>query len=185
MSIDWTEADVDILAPIIRARGVETDLANADLVGYANAARDEIAERAHLGAGLIRRHDGAQRYIFLNPPIGTLTSVVENGLLLIEDTDFRIGAGGGYIERISDGYPRLFGRWVVTTYDAGATDDRYDRVVIDLVKLALNFTGLDSQRDGDYAEEQKGARGGGSSLNYQAERENLIAELISVGVGFA
>jgi hypothetical protein len=185
MSIDWTESDVDVLGPIIRARGVETDLENAELVGYANAAREEIAARLHIGDAIVRRSDGGQRYIFLDPPVGTLTSVFENGIELTVDTDFRLGGGGAYIERLLDGFPAYFGRWVVTTYDAGATGDRYDRVVIDLVKLALEYSGLDSRRDGDYAEESKGARGGGGQHNYQLEREILVSELVNTGVGFA
>ena len=44
---------------------------------------------------------------------------------------------------------------------------------------------MDSRRDGDYAEESKGARGGGAQHNYQLEREALISELVTVGVGFA
>lgn len=185
MSIDWTEADVDVLGPIIRARGVETDLENADLVAYANAAREEIATRLGTGEAIVRRHDGGQRYIFLNPPIGTLGSVFENGIELTVDVDFRVGGSGAYIERLLDGYSATFGSWVVTTYDSTVAGDRYDRVVIDLVKLALEYSGLDSRRDGDYAEEAKGARGGGAQHNYQLEREALISELVNVGVGFA
>jgi hypothetical protein len=185
MSIDWAESDVDVLGPIIRARGVESDLGNAELVAYAAAAREEIAQRLGTGDATVRRHDGGQRYIFLNPPIGTLDTVTENDDELVEDTDFRIGGGGAYIERLRDGFPAYFGPWVVTTYDSTVGGDRYDRVVIDLIKLALEYSGLDSRRDGDYAEESKGARGGGGQHNYQMERDLLISELVSVGVGFA
>ena len=184
MSIDWTEDDATVAAAV-RARGVETDLADADLVAYATSAREEIAARLGTGNAIVRRNDGGQRYIFLNPPIGTLDTVFENDIELVEDTDFRIGGGGAYIERIQDGYPRVFGSWVVTSYDSAVGGDRYDRVVIDLVKLALEYSGLDSRRDGDYAEESKGARGGGAQHNYQLEREILISELVTVGVGFA
>lgn len=185
MSIDWTEDDPAVLGPIIRARGVESDLANADLMAYATAAREEIAQRLGSGEAIVRRHDGGQRYIFLDPPIGTLDTVTENGEELTVDVDFRVGGGGAYIERLLDGFPGYFGRWVVTTYDSTVGGDRYDRVVIDLVKLALEYSGLDSRRDGDYAEESKGARGGGGQHNYQLERELLISELVNVGVGFA
>jgi hypothetical protein len=184
VSIDWTDDEATVAAAI-RARGVESDLEDADLVAHATAAREEIAARLGTASGIVRRNDGGQRYIFLNPPIGTLSSVFENGIELTEDTDFRIGGGGAYIERLLDGYPGTFGSWVVTTYDSTVSGDRYDRVVIDLVKLALEYSGLDSRRDGDYAEESKGARGGGAQHNYQLEREILISELVTVGVGFA
>src|SRR5688500_494683 len=184
MSITWSGSAASVAAAL-RARGVESDLADADLVAIASSAREEIAARIGTGEDIVRRHDGGQRYIFLYPPAGTIGSVTEDGITLTVDVDYRVGGGGAYIERISDTYPRLFGRWVTTTYDSTITGDRYDRVVVDLVKLALEYTGLDSRRDGDYAEESKGARGGGAQHNYQLEREALISELVPVGVGFA
>ena len=184
MSIDWDAAE-DVVAAAIRARGVETDLGDAELVSKAAAERESIARRLGTTEAIVRRFDGGFRYLFLDPPIVTLDTVTEYGVELVEGTDFRIGPGGAYIERLVDGYPGTFGSYVIATYDATPNGDLYDRVVIDLLKLDLNYSGLDSQRDGDYAEESKGARGGGGQLNYQTERDQLISELVPVGVGFA
>ena len=184
MSIDWDGAEATVAAAI-RAHGIETDLGDAELVSKAAAERESIARRLGTTEAIVRNFDGGFRYLFLDPPIGTLTTVTEDGTLLVEDTDFRIGPGGTYIERLLDGYPGTFGRYVIATYDATPNGDLYDRVVIDLLKLDLNYSGLDSVRDGDYAEEAKGARGGGGQQNYQTERDLIISELVPVGVGFA
>jgi hypothetical protein len=187
VSIDWdgTEAAV---AAALRARGIETDRQDAELVAAATAARLEIAQRIGPQEGVIAYPvGGVSQYIWVNPPIGSLTSVVENGVTLTVDEDFRVRGSGGYIERLSvDGYPIIWGLHPVITYDAAvATDDRYDRVVVDLIKLQLEYSGLDSRRDGDYAEESKGARGGGGQQTYMIEREALISELVPTGIGFA
>ena len=184
MSIDWDGATATVAAAI-RARGVETDLGDAELVSKAAAERESIARRLGTTEDIVRRFDGGYRYLFLDPPIGTLTSVTEDGTPLVLDTGFRVGPGGAYIERLDAGVPTYFGRFVTVTYDATPNGDLYDRVVIDLLKLDLNYSGLDSVRDGDYAEESKGARGGGGQNNYQAERDLLIAELMSAGMAFA
>lgn len=184
MSIDWT-GDTATVAAAIRALGVESDLDDAQLVSKASAERDSIARRLGTTEAIVRRFDGGFRYLFFSPPIGTLTSVTEDGTPLVEDTGFRVGPGGAYIERLNTGYPSTFGRWVEVTYDATPSGDLYDRVVVDLLKLNLNYSGLDSVRDGDYAEEAKGARGGGTANNYHVERELLISELVSGGLTFA
>lgn len=185
MSIDWNGAEATVAAAI-RARGVESDLTDAALVGYANAARQEIGVRVGATDAIVRRSDGGVRYIFVHPPIGTLDTVTEAGTTLVEDTDFRVGTDGTYIERLDGtyGHPRRFGPSVEISYDFGIGDDRYDRVVIDLIKLALEYSGLDSRRDGDYAEEGAGARGGGLN-GYQQQRDQIISELTTGGVIFA
>lgn len=123
MSIDWTASDATVGAAL-RARGVESDLADAALKAFATAAVEAIAAR---------------------------------------------NVGITY--------------YAASTYDPEAPSARYDGVVIDLVKLVLEFSGLDSRRDGDYAEESAGARSGGKS--YQEMREEIISELIPPGITFA
>lgn len=181
--IDWDGTATEV-ADALRARGIETDLSNADLVAYAEAARAEIAARIGETTGIVRRFDGGQRYLFVSPAIGTVTSLTEDGTPLTDGTTYRIGPGGAYVERIEDGYPRRFGSWIELTYNAAAQDDRYDRVVVDLVKLAIAFSGYDSRRDGDYAEEAAGARGGGLN-GYQQQRDLLISELVGSEALFA
>lgn len=180
MSIDWTGTTATVAAAI-RAAGVETDLADADLVAKASAARQEIAARGYgPGTDVVYRTAGwGQTLLELPQPAAAVTEVLIDGDEILADGDgYRIRPGGRYLERLSGGY--VIG-WAATevaiTFDAAATDERYDRVVIDLVKLALEYSGLDSRRDGDYGEESMGARGGGGQRNYASEREALIAEL--------
>lgn len=176
--VDWTvEATA---ATALRARGVESDLTDAALHAYAKDAVAEIAARGYgPQSGLVRYVDGwGQRLVTLSPPAATISEVTEEGIEVTEDdaSGFRVISGGQFLERLQFGYASTWSGRVVVTYDAQAADDRYDRVVVDLVKLALQYSGLDSRRDGDYAEEAAGARGGGLN-SYQMQREQLISEL--------
>jgi hypothetical protein len=185
MSIDWT-ADEATVAAALRARGVESDLEDADLAAYASAAVEEIAKRG-LGpqTSLVVNAVGGGTLIELDPPASVILEVYENGTALDDDEDgYRLRPGGQYLERLSGGYRVSWGGLVEITMDAGTVSDRYDRVVVDLVKLALQFSGLDARRDGDYSEESMGARSGGQE-GYQSQRNALISELMPAGIGFA
>jgi hypothetical protein len=176
MSITWT-ATAATLAAAMRARGVESDLPDADLKAYASAAIEEIAAR---GYGPLADVEwvayGSGSLISLNPPAAVIADVEEDGIELTEDVDYRLRRGGLFLERLSLGFVVNWGDRITGTTKLATASDRYDRVVIDLVKLALEFSGLDSRRDGDYAEEAIGARGGGRE-GYQEKRDELISEL--------
>ena len=80
----------------------------------------------------------------------------------------------------SVGWPSVELDVVIAYTPASAAEDtptasRTDRVVIDLCKLAIQYSGLASERAGDYAY---------TSKEYQAERESLLKEL-APKVGFA
>jgi hypothetical protein len=186
VSIDWTAADATVAAAV-RARGVETDLADADLAAYARAAVDEIAGR---GFGpqtdvVLNAVGTSQLLIALDPPASTVTEVIEDDITLDDDEDgYRLRPGGAFLERLDAGYQTGWSGLIAITYDAAPANDRYDRVVVDLVKLALQFSGLDSRRDGDHAEEAMGARSGGQE-GYQSQRDSLISELAPAGISFA
>jgi hypothetical protein len=186
MSIDWTASDATVAAAV-RARGVETDLSDADLAAYARGSVGEIAARG-LGPQtdvLLNAVGTGQTLITLDPPASVILEVIEADVTLDEDDDgYRLRSGGVFLERLSAGYRVGWGGLLQITYDAAPASDRYDRVVIDLVKLALEFSGLDSRRDGDYAEESMGARSGGQE-GYQDQRNALIAELVPAGISFA
>lgn len=177
--IDWTDAAATVAAAL-RARGIESDLADADLKAFATAAVDEIAARGFGPQTDVTLHvdSWGQRFITLSPPAASVTSVTEEGTLLAADDDgYRVRPGGLFLERLSGGYPIGWRGRVVIIYDALTATERYDRVVVDLVKLALEFSGLASRADGDYREQ--------GQPDYQAERERLIDELAPAGVGFA
>ena len=187
MSVDWTdEADA---AAFLRADGIETDLSDGALHAKARAEVQAIAARG-LGpaSGIVSYVDGlGQRFIAITPAAASVSEVLEDGIELAEVLEdgielaadangYRLREGGTTLERLLSGYPHRWHGRVVITYDAAPADERYDRVVSDLVKLALQYSGLDARRDGDYSEESIGARGGGQK-SYQDERDALIAEL--------
>jgi hypothetical protein len=185
MSIDWT-ADAATVGAALRARGVETDLEDADLKAYATGAVEAIAARG-LGpqTSLVVNATGGGTLIELDPPAGLILEVIEDGVTLDEDEDgYRLRPSGQFLERLSGGYRVTWGALIEITMDTAAASDRYDGVVVDLVKLALQFSGLDSRRDGDYAEESMGARSGGQE-GYQDQRNALISELVPAGISFA
>lgn len=174
--VDWT--DEEEAATFLRDQGVETDLSDAALHAKALAAVQSIAARGFgpqtdITAHLVGRY---QTLIELAPPAATISSIEEEGVPLVADTHYRIRPGGRFIERLENGYTRVWSGRVVVIYDAQPANERYDSVVTDLVKLSIEYSGLDSRRDGDYAEEAAGARGGGLN-SYQLQREQLISEL--------
>lgn len=185
MSVDWTDEPAADAA--LRARGVETDLVASALHPFALSAVEEIAARG-LGpaTGIVTHVDGwGQRYITLSPPASDITTVTEDDLAVAAGADgYRLLTGGVMLERLLDGYPYRWSGRVVVTYDALPVGDRYDRVVVDLVKLALQYSGLEARRDGDYSEEAIGARSGGQR-DYQSERDALISELVPADQVFA
>ncbi len=182
MAIDWTAVDATVAAAV-RARGVETDLSDAALAAFARAAVEEIGTRLGDRTGIVARHDGGVQYVFLSTPAATITSITENGVTL-DAAEYQSEFGGRALSRISVyGFKTLWGGPLVITYDASALadTDRYDRVVIDLVKLAITYDGSDkAHSSGDYSES--------ASLTpdaYQREREELIGELTGSRWGVA
>lgn len=187
MAVDWTvEATA---AAALRARGVESDLSDAALHAFALDATAALDKRLGDLSAIVHEAPysayGGQ-YLFLSVPVASIASIVENGVPLVAGTDYRVVFGGRAIERISSGYPAGWGYPVTVTYDAAAVDtDTYDRIVVDLVKLALSYQGTAERSDGDYREAAMGARAGGTAGGYQDERESILSELAGARWGVA
>lgn len=114
-----------------------------------------------------------RRHIWTKQKISSVTSVKEGVTLadadlttLVEDTDYRVINDGWGIERIDTDFLKR----VVIVYAPESDSDRRDRVTIDLVKLAIQFNGLDSERVGDWQ---------GSHMDYQKTREEILSTLKS------
>lgn len=181
MAVDWTDETAAATA-LREVYGIESDLSDAALFAHARAAVAEIAARIPFGGTHVRYAPAGGRYVRLHPPAATLTTVVEAGETLLEDTDFRLLLDGRILDRQVNGETYRWGSETVITYVAPTADERYDRVVADLVTLSLQYVGLDSVRDGDYAEEAAGARGG-SQNGYQQQRDLIISELVPSSAG--
>jgi hypothetical protein len=183
--IDWEGTDEEVAAAI-RARGVETDLGDEELVAVATAARGDIAARGYgpLDALNFTLY-GLGHLLPLPHAAASVSAIVEEDIALTDGTHYRLTPGGLYLERLYAGYPSVWNGRVTGTIAASATDDRYDRVVVDIVKLTLEYSGLARRRDGDYSEDAIGARDGGTAGSYAEERAALIEQLAPATVPFA
>lgn len=95
-----------------------------------------------------------RRRIWTRQRIGSVTSVKEGPTqadddltTLVADTDYRVIRNGRAIERIGVDFDRK----VIIVYTPENDADRRDRVTIDLVKLAVQYNGLKSEKAGDFA----------------------------------
>jgi hypothetical protein len=182
MSVDWTdEAEA---AAAVRSR-LETDLTDSALHALAQAAVGEIASRGIGPRTFNFTAIGDGSLIALPAPAASVASIIEEGVPLTADTHYRLRPGGLFLERIYAGHPSVWYGRITGSLTTAAADERYDRVVVDLVKLAVEYSGLARRADGDYREDAMGARAGGTAGGYQEEREALISELMPASVGFA
>lgn len=142
---------------------VETDLPDATLTIYANAAQADV-ETAAADSERTVHLDGGTRTLGLPGP-ATVGTVTEAGTDLTAGTDFRVEHAGMTLRRLPTGR-----RWRATTVvytpaDATATKER---VFVDLVKLAVAYRGLQSETAGDWS---------GTNPDYQAERDRILSAL--------
>lgn len=162
---------------------IETDLGDVALQRLIDDAERDIESRHGVFSGRVdtlfaNRH---VRRIYPQRSVVTVTEIVE----VIGETettlavdDYRVLMNGRIIERRNDGTnPRwTWGDRVEVTYDAVDETVRIDRVTIDLVKLAIAYSGYASQQ---------GPEVGERVLDYRAEREKLLGSLASGGRLFA
>lgn len=113
--------------------------------------------------------------IFLSRPASSIVTVVEYTSATLSrtlaSTDYRLEFGGQALQRLSTGgTPSLSWGWraVITMYLDQADNVRRRRVVIDLVRLAIQHTGLAAERAGDYNM---------TAAQYQSERDRILSEL--------
>lgn len=163
----------------------ETDLGDTALGRLIADAESEIDRRFGPAAAVTEMQHGGGRYLFLARPASSVTQVVEADVTPFGETevtlsasDYRIWYGGRALERLVTGTnPRdIWGTRVTVTYTPEDDTARRTRVVIDLVKLAVQYTALSSESSGDYSRNTSGTY-------YQQERERILRAL--EGVRFA
>ena len=145
MSIDWTAVAATVAAAL-RARGVESDLADVDLAAYASAAVEEIAKRLGPVSDIELHTDGwGQRYISLDPPAATWAVPVTLATSLAVDDIIDTAADHGLVAGQTVRFTTLTGGaglvagttyWVTST-SLGA---RTFRVAASSGGVALGFT---------------------------------------------
>lgn len=131
---------------------------------------------------------GQSRYIFLDRPVGAITSITEYfpdpiGIsgVVVDSTDYRILNGGTLLERW--GYGTHPADWwsdrVEIVYDAVDDSAERNRVLLKLIQLDINRApGLSEIKIGDYLEQQRGEA-------YDDEREAILASLVPSPFTFA
>lgn len=162
---------------------LETDLVDDALQRLIDDAESEIDERhGSLLTQTDEYHgDTMSNAVFLKRKATMITTVIEEiksgggyeATTLAAD-DYELRYGGRQLRRLIDGTnPRsCWGDTVTVTYTPQDDTNRRIRVTIDMVKLAVVFNGLDSEKIGDYAAQ---------STKYEARRQELINRLTSWG----
>lgn len=160
---------------------LETDIASANLQQLINDAEEAIISAYGEEGSQTDTIDGLGRFLFLSRPAVAITNVTET--IGITDTDlssndYRIRGGGWRLERLSTGTnPQdLWGDEIVVSYQPTDDTSRRKRVGIDLVRLALQHSGLGSVRDGDHSETAK---------DYERERQRILSTLRTRQRGWA
>lgn len=151
---------------------IETDLSDAELQRMIDSAEQDIVD--HYGAHLTQTDESQENklstHLFLSRPASTITTVTEtmisDGVRTetvldsgdeSETPDYHLTSDGWRIQRLSDGTnPRsTWGDEVEVSYVPASEAAKRQGVLIQLVKLDVQFNGLDVDRVGDYSREQK------------------------------
>lgn len=169
---------------VLRAH-LETDLGDEALQRVIDDAESEINELAGLLGTSVDEVQGAtlSTALFLSrraTEISTIIEEIRSGTeyvsTLLDPADYKLRYEGRQVERLASGpNPRYTWGDVVTIVSVPKDDtDRRIRVTIDLCKLAAQYSGLDSEKVGDYQSQMK---------RYTAERNEVLSQLS--GWGFA
>lgn len=152
----------------------ESDIPDVRIQGLIDAETEEVTSR--FGPELTETYEGypSGSFISLPTPAALISSVVE-----IEGTtettlaanDYRIRSSGWRLERLSSGTNQsdCWARRVLVTYVKTDSARRW-RVIIDLVKLALQYDALTHESTGENSSDH---------VNYQEEREALLRTLMN------
>lgn len=155
----------------IVATHVEHDLTTDAIERLIEDAERDVELRAGSNAARTEQHilPAKRRRIFLKVKAASLISVQEGEEIdeltaLVEDTDHKLVDDGWVVERLGADFQSR----VEIRYAPEQDTARRDRVIIDLVRLAVQYSGLAASRDGDHSETQR---------DYQMEREHVLRAL--------
>jgi hypothetical protein len=147
---------------------INTSLSNDDLQAVIDRVESEITTR--IGAPqndggtvqLVKTLRGEGEYLFLPTEIMSILSIVEDGTALAS-TDYRTWSGG-VIERLP--YGGHWGDVCVVTYKPADDRERRIAAAIDLVRLDLNRTAMQSESvAGEYSY---------SAVDWEKERRRIL-----------
>lgn len=163
---------------------VETDLSDAAIQRLIDSAEEEIVAKfgAKDSAIEVFNEVSLSHVVFLPRRASSITSVSEDVIVGgditttdLEADDYRLELGGRALRRLSSGSnPRSrWGDQITVTYVPESDANRRLDVTIDLVKLAIQYKGLDSEKVGDYS---------ATMSKYEAKRAAALNRLTSWGM---
>ncbi len=155
---------------------VETGLVDTALQRIMDAAEQDIDQRHGAVASQVDDLPGGTLNIFTTRPIDSVTSVVET----VGDTDTTLASTdykqrhGTQLERLDTGTTarQTWGDRVLVTYVPTDTTSRRIGAYIKLIKLEIEYSGLDNSKDGDFSSK---------NLDYATEREKILSGLRQPG----
>lgn len=148
----------------------ETDLSDVALQRHIDAVEEEIIDLYGPHALQIDelKESRLSTHLFLTREVTAISEIIET---LIDDgarddttlsaDDYHLSVDGWRIQRLSDGTnPRAtWGDEIVVTYTPSDETSKRENVLLTIVKLDIQFNGLDSERVGDYSAAQKDYEG--------------------------
>ena len=154
---------------------IETDLKATAITRFISDAEEEIIKRfgAHATQTDTAEEVQLSNAIFLSRKAGSVVSVTET----IDDTetvlasdDYELRHDGRVLQRLADGTNErsTWGDSVVVVYTPEDESNIRTRVLIDLVKLAIEYDTKKSTQVGDVRE---------SSTDYETERVKILSRL--------
>lgn len=166
------------LLTVVQVRqNVESGLHDDALQRVMDAAEQDIDQKFGALATQVDDMPGGLKSFWTTRPIGTITSVIET----IGTTDTTLDTND-YIKRHTTQLDRLntgtnarflWGSRVKVTYVPVSDESRRIDVYLRLIKLDLEYSGLDSSKDGDFSSK---------TLNYSSERERILSALERKGM---
>ena len=168
---------------------VETALGDDALQRLLDDAEQAITDQVGALGSVTAYVEGGGTYLFLPRRAASITGITEaydsSTPLALAADDYRLGLDGVTVRRIDTGTnPRLswYGGPVRVVLVAADDEAVRERVQIDLVRLALNYSPLRTgETIGDYSYQNAS----NSAWNYQTEREAILATLLPGVPGFA
>jgi len=153
----------------------DTDLSQDAIDRLLNDAESEINRRFGSLTSQIEDHQDEGRYLFLQRPASSITSIVETvGTTdtTLETDDYALYHGNRMIKRLTTGINGRtnWGDRIRVTYVPASDSNQRKRVQLDLVKLAIQYQGLSTQESGNYS---------ANFLDYEKEREKILSRLQS------
>ena len=166
---------MSLITPAHFRRQVESDLNDTEIQHLIDGVEDEIVQGFGPHVTQVDELEEAQlaTVLFLSRPaseITTVTETVADTETVLETDDFSLSADGWRIKRLSDGTNgrTVWGDTVVVAYVPEEENRKRENVLIAMLKMDIQFNGLDTEKVGDWQ---------GSQKDYEKTRKQILGRL--------